>query len=420
MIAFTLASALKDLRRRATDRVALVMWLGIPLLLGSMMALVTDTSGSSTRGVILIADEDGGLVARAIAASLQQGPLATLFDVQRVAAADGRTRVQGGGATALVIVPAGTTRAFLTRRHVSLTLVKNPAQRILPGIVEESLEIVVESGFYVQRILGEPLAQLEPMFDGDENAAVPTATLAALATMFTTQIARVTPILFPPALDYSLTEPAAPAAASSASGLAAFGRLFVPGLVFMSLLFIAQGMSGDLWEEQRQGTLRRVIASPSGVAAFLIGKMLAGAVLMGGVTTVALMLSVLLFDVPVGRALAGLPWAVFGGTVLVALFFVPQVIAGSQRGANMLGTLLVFPLMMIGGSFFPFEAMPAWMAAIGRWTPNGQAVAQLKQVLDGTADPRAIAVAAVAMVVPAVAALAFATRRVRRQVAGVA
>jgi len=33
--------------------------------------------------------------------------------------------------------------------------------------------------------------------------------------------------------------------------------------------------------------------------------------------------------------------------------------------------LILFPLLMIGGSFFPLEVLPNWLAAIGRWSPNG-------------------------------------------------
>ncbi len=34
-----------------------------------------------------------------------------------------------------------------------------------------------------------------------------------------------------------------------------FGALFLPGLLFMALLFTAQGMSNDIWTEKQQGTL---------------------------------------------------------------------------------------------------------------------------------------------------------------------
>jgi ABC-type uncharacterized transport system permease subunit len=76
--------------------------------------------------------------------------------------------------------------------------------------------------------------------------------------------------------------------------------------------------------------------------------------------------------------------------------------------------------MMLGGSFFPFEAMPRWMAAVGRWTPNGQAVARLKEILDGTASAAPLLLASAAMLVPAVLAVGFAAGRLRRRVAGAA
>ena len=36
---------------------------------------------------------------------------------------------------------------------------------------------------------------------------------------------------------------------------------------------------------------------------------------------------------------------------------------------------------MIGGSFFPFEAMPDWMVRIGKLTPNGWALGHIKDIL---------------------------------------
>jgi ABC-type uncharacterized transport system permease subunit len=67
--------------------------------------------------------------------------------------------------------------------------------------------------------------------------------------------------------------------------------------------------------------------------------------------------------------------------------------------------------MMIGGSFFPFEAMPAWMAAIGQWTPNGLAVLRLKDLLYGAPSTAALLVAVLGIGVPAVAAFVLTGRR---------
>jgi ABC-type multidrug transport system permease subunit len=75
--------------------------------------------------------------------------------------------------------------------------------------------------------------------------------------------------------------------------------------------------------------------------------------------------------------------------------------------------MVLFPLMMLGGSFFPFEVMPAWMARIGRLTPNGQGVTQLRALLAGQADATALAIAFGVMLLTAVAAFAASARLLR-------
>ena len=151
----------------------------------------------------------------------------------------------------------------------------------------------------------------------------------------------------------------------------------------MALLFVAQGMSTDIWEEKRHGTLLRAIAAPRSVGLFLTGKLLAGAVLVAATALAGLLIAVLFYDVDLGRLLPALAWCTFAGTALLAFFILLQLFASSQRGGAILATAIVFPLIMIGGSFFPFESMPEWMAAAGRWTPNGLALIRLKEILAG-------------------------------------
>jgi ABC-type multidrug transport system permease subunit len=37
----------------------------------------------------------------------------------------------------------------------------------------------------------------------------------------------------------------------------------------------------------------------------------------------------------------------------------------------LLTMIVLFPLMMMGGSFFPLDTLPNWLAEIGRLSPNG-------------------------------------------------
>jgi ABC-type multidrug transport system permease subunit len=69
---------------------------------------------------------------------------------------------------------------------------------------------------------------------------------------------------------------------------------------------------------------------------------------------------------------------------------------------------------MLGGSFFPFEIMPAWLARIGRFTPNGWALEQLKAVLRDAVEPVQLALALVGVVLVGALAFLISMRRLRR------
>ena len=205
--------------------------------------------------------------------------------------------------------------------------------------------------------------------------------------------------------------------ANLASG--GIGRLFLPGILFMSLIFIAQGMSIDIWKERDQGTLRRVMSAPQNVGVFLGGKLAAAAVLMVGVSSIGLLVGTLSFDIPFQRLHLALLWCAFSGTALLTFFLLIQLFATSQRGGSLLTNVVMFPLIMLGGSIFPFEAMPDWMAGVGRWTPNGLAVSRLEAMLAGDNDLIPLLVAALGMGLPAVGALVLSMHRLRgRFIAG--
>jgi ABC-type multidrug transport system permease subunit len=74
-------------------------------------------------------------------------------------------------------------------------------------------------------------------------------------------------------------------------------------------------------------------------------------------------------------------WASLSGVMFSAGMLVIQLFARSQRAGNILTLALTFPLMMAGGSFFPFEAMSGWIAAVGMRTPNGWALQRLKDII---------------------------------------
>lgn len=402
---FALIAARKDLRRRLADPAALVVWIGIPMAITGLMGLVAGGGDQTVpKAHVLVVDQDDSTLSNLLAGA-GGGPLGNYLDIERVALDEGRRRIDAGDATALLILPAGFQTAVVEERPAELTLVTNPAQRILPGIVEEGLEIVVEGVFYFQRLFGEPLRRIAA---GASGPGFPTNDdVAAISTDINQRITGLGGVLFPPVLSVEFERAATTTAAAGFN----FGRLFLPGALFMSILFIAQGMSLDVWKEKDKGTLRRTLSAPQPIGLFLAGKLLAGTALATIVALVGLLFGVALFEFDPLRAPLALLWCSFASAALLAFFLLVQMVATNQRAASVLGTMLVFPLMMIGGSFFPFEAMPAWMAAIGRWTPNGLAVVRLKDLLFNPIEAGPLAAAALGIGLPAALAVWLGARR---------
>ena len=405
---YLLVAAVKDIRRRLADPAAFAFWIGLPLLLGGLLAFITDDGSAPPRATVLVVDEDDTFVSGLLSTALGRAPT---LDLQPVALDEGRRRIDDGDATALLVVPAGFQQAVLDGASTAeLTLVTNPAQQILPGIVEETLEIAVEGVFYAQQIFGPTLrsvgdaAGLGPPSDGD---------VAAVAVEINRQLARLQSVALPPVIALSVVREATEPARAALN----IGQLFLPGMLFMSFLFIAGGMSGDIWEELEMGTLRRALSTPQSARRLLAGKLVAGAVVMTVIGSVALAAGALWFDIAWSRVPGALAWCVFAGGALWALLTLLNMFASSQRGADLLSSTIIFPLMMLGGSFVPFETMPPWMAAVGQWTPNGLGVARLKDLLYGDAAPLPLAVAVLGIGLPAAAAFLLAARRLRRKFA---
>ena len=408
---FIAATARKDVRRQFADPAGLLIWMGLPLAIGGLIVLVTAGGEGSPRGRLLVADEDESFLSGLIGGAAVQGPIAELFDVTPVDRDEGRRIMDAGDASALVVLPAGLQDAVLGEGTAEIRLVTNPAQRVLPGMIAEALEIAVELAFYGERLLGEPARRI---LDGpaDGGGFFSNDAVAELGTAINTRLRELGGTLSPPVLTVEFVDPP-DADETTAPAPADIGMLFLPGMIFMSILFTAQGMSGDVWDEKRLGTLRRAASAPPPMAAVLAGKLLAGGAVVGAVAVVGVALGLVVLDLPPLHAPLAVLWITFAGAVMLSYFVLLQLLASGQQAGGMLSNLVLFPIVMLGGSFFPFEAMPEWMAAIGRWTPNGLALVRLKEIVAGRPDAGGLLAAALAIGLPAAAAFALSVRRLR-------
>lgn len=364
---FLFASVKKDLARWAQDRVAVLIWLGIPFLIGGLISSMVDGGGTPT-GTLLIADEDDSLLSGFVVGAYSQEQLGDLFIVEPVSALEGEARIDAGEASGFLTIPAGFQDAFLNETPVTLTLKTNPSQTILPRIIEDVTGILLDAGFYAQRLFGPEIRTLR---DSSFDEAPDDAFVAGISVAIQHKINRIAPKLSPLAIDVVVTEPPPQEPQPD------IALLFLPGIVLMAVLFAANSLAADYWAERDKGTLRRLVSAPGALPGFIAGKAVAALAVMGLLATITLAIGFAYHGVAWSRFLSSVLWVSLGGVGLFAWFAALQMLFPNRRAANLMTTILLFPLMMAGGSFFPLAALPDWIAAIGRLSPNGFIVDRL-------------------------------------------
>lgn len=383
MLPFFLVTAIKDFRRRLSDPLAMLSWLGIPFVIGALLSLVMGGSGGNgvPRAKLLFVDQDDSFISNGLAGMVSGSGADSMVDLVALDLVEARRRIDAGDGSAMLVIPEGFGEAFLLSQPTELKLVTNPSQTILPKILQEGLEMLVEATFYGQELFGDQMRILANGPSGDSNLFA-NAVLLSQAGAINSKLQEVESTLFPPLVELVIDVVEQEESSPSPNPIS----LLFPGMLFMTMLFIAQGMSADLWEERNSGALRRILTTPQSMASFLLGKVMAAAMIVAGVTVLGLTAGVLWFEFPLAGCLPALLWGSFSGATLVPIFMFAQSLGSNQQAGSVMTSMLLFPLMMMGGSLFPMESMPDWMVEIGRWTPNGMGLIEFKGLLHGTVD----------------------------------
>ena len=368
-MSFLLASVAKDLSRWWQDKASMLIWLGVPFLIGGLITLMIDgDGGGKPSGSLLLTDQDESLLSGLVAGAFSQGELGELIVVEKVSAEEGERRIEAGEASGFLLIPAGFSEAFLDGTPVTLTLKTNPSQSILPGNIQDVTEILLDAGFYAQQILGDELAAVQ----NSSSDNVPSEVFVAdIAVKVQNKIEAVAPILIPPLFEIDVVEP------PPAEPQADVALLFLPGIVLMAILFAANSLAADYWQERSSGTLRRLVSAPAVLSGFVAGKALAAAIVFAALALVTLLAGFLYHEVAWSKLVPSMLWVVVSGIGLFAWFAALQMLFATRKSANLVSTILVFPLLMAGGSFFPLAALPDSIAAVGRLSPNGFMVDKL-------------------------------------------
>lgn len=365
---FFWSTALKDLRRYRRDATALGLWFLLPFVILGLIGLVFGRGDTVPQGLLLIADEDGGVAGAFLRESINRSSLGNMLAIQGVDRATGRKRIDHGDGSALLIIPKGYDRAVMRDEAARVILITNPEQHLMPQVIRDTASALVGASSYLQQIAGTQLRAFE-------DVPLSLGSVAVLATGVGRTTGGVAAYLNPPRVHLKT------AAIGDPSRRTTVPQMLFPGSVFLMILMMAAGMSMEIWKEARAGAVRRVAGSPSSPHAFLGGKIAATSAVLLVAILLTFAFARLAFQIPMRGCGLAIAWSVCSGMVVYCGLVLAQLWLASERTAMTVAGTIMVPLAMLGGSFFPVETMPESFAKLAGKTPNGWMMFQLQAIL---------------------------------------
>lgn len=164
-----------------------------------------------------------------------------------------------------------------------------------------------------------------------------------------------------------------------------FLEYFFPGTVVLVLLFAAIFSTISVIEDRREGFLQGVLVAPVPRLAIVAGKVFGGATLAWLQAVVFLALAPLaglrLTPTSILQA-AGVLAALAVSLTGIGLAFAWRL--DSVQGFHAVMNLLLVPMWLLSGAFFPLTGAPLWLSILMRLNPLTYGVAALRQALYGS------------------------------------
>jgi ABC-2 type transport system permease protein len=362
---------IKDLKLMFRDRAALIFMLLAPFLLTIGMGFVTGRFSGSSSGLsdipVIIVNLDNDQLGNALADVFFFEELADLMEPTTSSDPEATRRlIDDDQAAAAIIIPEGFTQSiipahgtmfdasYVQPEPVKIEVYTNPSRPTSAGVVKA--------------IVDEFVSRVE---EGRTGGMTSIVQLMSSGLLNPQNVEAEAPDLFQ---DVDQTENTAITLKTNKEGAEAveFDMLayMAPGMALLFLMYTVSYGGRSILAERSQGTLPRMLVSPTNTSEILGGKVLGiffTGVAQGGILILA---SSIFFGVKWGDA-AGLILlilaTVFGATgwgmLITALARTP-----AQVGSIGSATMLIFGIL--GGSFISLEQMPPLVQTLSKITPN--------------------------------------------------
>lgn len=360
-----------DVAQVFKDRSQLFGMIALPLLLTLFFGLMLGGSGES-RVSVALADADGSEASVLAARLVREEPS---FRVVEATPARARILVGRGDVAAAVILPSGFGNAVRLGQQAEIELVKDPRDTaaIAVGQVIEGVAGRIAAD---ARIADIALRTLEDL--AAPPGAPPHGPTPSFDDLYKNADAAWEPR---PPVTVDSREVRASAVRGDRTVPMGFSQ-FSLGFTVMFVLFIAFNGAGGILEERENGTLARLLTTPTSKTVLLAGKLL-------GVYTTCLAQALIMISV--GAFVFRVPWGndPLGVAVIVGVYALAATglglllssIVRTRSQISSLGSVLAVVLAMLGGCYWPIDIVSPTMRSIAWFTPTGWAMRGLTDIV---------------------------------------
>jgi ABC-2 type transport system permease protein len=361
----------KDLRLIFRDRAALIFMLLAPFLVTVGMGFVTGRFSGSSSGLsdipVIIVNLDNEQLGNALAGIFSSEELADLMEPTASSDPEAAQRlIDDDQAAAAVIIPEGFTRSiipaegavfeqdYIQPQPVKIEVYSNPSRPTSAGVVKA--------------VVDEFVSRVE---EGRINGMTSIVQLLSSGLLNPQDAASEARRLFE---SVEQSESTAITLKKNQEGAEAVDfdilAYMAPSMALLFLMYTVSYGGSSIRSERSQGTLPRLLVSPTSTSQVLGGKILG--IFFTGVAQVGILIlaSSIFFGVKWGDT-AGLVLlilaVVFGATGWGLLI---TALARSPAQVGSIGSALMLIFGILGGSFVRLEGMSSFLRTISKITPN--------------------------------------------------
>ncbi|AFH59740.1 ABC transporter permease [Paenibacillus caseinilyticus] len=164
----------------------------------------------------------------------------------------------------------------------------------------------------------------------------------------------------------------------------AYIDFLVPGILAMMIMSNnLNGVAGQIASWRERGILRRMQSTPLRASTFIAAQITARLLMNGAQALIVLLVGALAFGTQVrGSWLLLLGFVVLGTLAFMSIGFIIAGLAKTPESAGPLAGVISFPLLFLGGVFFPIGSMPGIVQSIVKLLPIAHLTTALRQVMN--------------------------------------